>query len=127
MSRSTIASDMRRFSPVGSFCYGAGKLDEERICGTKPHEADCGCNDCSCVESRRDVFVRCSDCGSVFQPFHQWHESASGKAVCVPGKGTGKYPYENRRISIEEAMQLRNEQRLRNEVKPPPNLAPVPA
>jgi len=45
----------------------------------------------------------------------------------VPGKGTGKYPYENRRISIEEAMQLRNEQRLRNEVKPPPNLAPVPA
>ena len=119
----------KRFSPIGSFCYGAGKLEEDRICGSKPHEADCNCNDCSCVESGRDVFVRCSDCGSVFQPFHQWHESASGKAACLPGKGIGHYPYKNRssELSIAEVTQLRNEARLRNEVQPRPNLVPAPA
>ncbi len=84
---------MSRFSIKGEYCFGSGEIDDNVLCQSKPHEADCLCNDCSCKKS---YLVRCSECGSVFDPFYSWHESASGAAKCLEGKGKGNYPFKKK-------------------------------
>jgi len=103
----------RHFTPVGMCCYGIGAIDDSYVCQAKPHEADCTCNVCSGDQVKNtDYCVRCSDCGSVFQPFHSWHESATGKARCLPGTGTGHYAFKNRNdltyVEIEQARATAN-------------------
>jgi len=92
----------RQFFPWG-VCGGAGRIDEERDCEPKGGgycQIDCSCSGCSgrWDPNSRDYvppvcWVRCSDCGCVFNCIAEWHESATGAAVAIVGPGRGTYPH----------------------------------